>query len=136
METTTIHTYKALKFFKGLNLEGKEVDFAPDDIIEGVENWPTFEALKRINWITSVSVLSKPTTKPVVKAEVVAAKIEPVKEIAVVEEKKTEVKVETVLVKEQDTKEVDLESTEVSCEQCSKIFNSKRALSVHIKRAH
>jgi hypothetical protein len=135
METSTIHTYKALKFFKGLNLEGKEVDFAPDDIIDGVENWPTFEALKRINWITSVSVIAKTAPKQAIKAPVAVEK-EPVKEPEKAVEIAIEVKPEVVLVKENKSEETEPETTEVSCEKCNKIFNSKRALSVHIKRAH
>lgn len=131
----TITKYKAERFFEGINPKGETQKYAPNDIIEGVENWPTFEALKRIKWISPISV----TVQPQVASKKETKKVEEkqpevdhdpfkefTKELEEMDKKKeTEVKIEEVKSEEK-----------VQCDHCGKPFDSKRALSVHIKRSH
>lgn len=121
---TGVETYVAARPFKGIDLNGASTDFKVGDVVEGVENWPTFRSLKNTRFISlSEKKTSSEKTAPMGSVK----ETEPVKQKTT--EPKTEEKVEVKSSKDKEG--------EFACDHkgCKKSFSNSRSLNIH-KRYH
>lgn len=130
------HWY-ATRNFKGVTPKGVPCEFTRGEIVEGVENWPTFHSLKNISWITpekpndgNISREKKsvaPKSQAKVESPTEQAKPKEVK-TKQPQAKKTKARVEK---KSPDATTVDA-PVYFKCEICGRDdFTSSRAMKVH-----